>query len=356
MEKRLSRLRKRMTEENLEALLISNPINRRYLTGFTGSAGWVLITGDQQYLISDFRYDLQVKEQAPGFTFVRHAGNPFKDVKELMGKAGVKEVAFEQDDLTFRQFKKLEEALDGIRPVAKSGIVEKLREIKEEEELVLMREAAAIADRAFEAVLKEIRPGRTEKEIDLKLEFLMREMGATSSSFATIVASGPRSALPHGVASDRVLEKGDLVTLDFGALYKGYCSDMTRTVALGKLEPKQKEIYDIVLTAQKKAVDALRPGITGKEGDAAARDVIEEQGYGEYFGHTTGHGLGMEVHELPSLSHRSDTPLEPGMVVTVEPGIYLPETGGVRIEDDVLVTKEGHEVFTSSPKELIIID
>jgi Xaa-Pro aminopeptidase len=203
--------------------------------------------------------------------------------------------------------------------------------------------------------LQEIRPGMTEKEVALRLEVIMREHGATSSSFDTIVASGWRSALPHGVASDKVIEKGDLVTLDFGAYYQGYASDITRTVMMGKPTAKQKEIYQIVLEANKKAIAGVQPGKTGKEVDAIARNYIKEHGYGEYFGHSTGHGLGMEVHEKPLVSTRGEEALVPGMVITIEPGIYIPDLGGVRIEDDLIVTESGYENITNVSKEIIMI-
>ncbi|SDW52883.1 Xaa-Pro aminopeptidase [Marininema mesophilum] len=356
MEQRLIKLREQMVIDGLDAVFLSNPISRLYLTGFTGSAGWVLITRDAQFLISDFRYVGQAMEEAPSFTFIKHEGQPFRDVKDILGKTNVKEIAFEQDHLTFQQYDKLASVLEGFVLLPKSGLIEKLREVKDDEEVALIREAAAIADRAFLSILEEVRPGLTESAIDLRLEILMREQGATSSSFETIVASGPRSALPHGRASDRVLQKGDLVTLDFGALYKGYCSDMTRTFMIGTPSSLQKEIYQIVLVAEQKAVAAIRPGIPGKEVDEVARNWITKHGYGERFGHSTGHGVGLEVHEGPNLSFRGETKLAPGMVVTVEPGIYLPDVGGVRIEDDVLVTEEGYEVLTPSSKELIIID
>ncbi|MDR6224670.1 M24 family metallopeptidase [Desmospora profundinema] len=356
MTTRLERLRKWLSKRNLEALLVTHPVNRRYLTGFTGSSGWVLVTGDRQVLISDFRYTEQGKEESPHFSFVDHGGNLLKEVARLCREAGVSTLAFEEAHLTVRVHRQLMEALEGVelRPVVQ--VVEELRQIKSEDEVAIIRQAASIVDTAFEKILEKIKPGVTEREIESHLEILMRKQGATSSSFDIIVASGPRSALPHGVASDRVMQRGDLVTLDFGALYQGYCSDMTRTVVLGPPADWQREIYGIVLEAQQKAVAAIRPGITGQEVDTVARDHINANGYGDQFGHSTGHGLGMEVHEAPTLSIRGKEPLEPGMVVTVEPGIYLPGRGGVRIEDDVCVTENGYEGLTFSPKELIILD
>ncbi|SEN23693.1 Xaa-Pro aminopeptidase [Lihuaxuella thermophila] len=356
MEQRIARLRKQMHDRGIRAMLVSHPVNRRYITGFTGSAGLALITAEEAVLVTDFRYLTQVKEQAPHLSVSEHKGQIFGAVAEACRKLGIQSLAFEQDHLTYAQHKQLEEALDGIPTQPVSGLVEQLRMIKDEEELAIIRQAARIADQTFEQIVKEIQPGMRETEIAMRLEFIIREMGASSSSFDIIVASGKRSALPHGTASDKRLEKGDLVTLDFGAYYKGYASDITRTIVLGKPSEKQKEIYDIVLEAGKLAISAIRPGITGREADAAARDYIARHGYGGYFGHGTGHGLGLEVHEAPRLSPQGDTPLAPGMVVTVEPGIYLPDFGGVRIEDDVLVTEAGGEVLTHCTKELIIID
>jgi Xaa-Pro aminopeptidase len=355
MKRRIQRLREEMAAKGVEALLISHPVNRRYMTGFTGTAGVALLTGKEALFITDFRYVVQVKEQCPDWTLVRQEGDIFADVAACCKKLGIQQLAFEQDHLTYAQVAKLKEQLDSIRLVPVSGLIEKLRLVKEPEELLLIKEAAKIADRAFEQILQEIRPGMTEKEVALRLEVIMREHGATSSSFDTIVASGWRSALPHGVASDKVIEKGDLVTLDFGAYYQGYASDITRTVMMGKPTAKQKEIYQIVLEANKKAIAGVQPGKTGKEVDAIARNYIKEHGYGEYFGHSTGHGLGMEVHEKPLVSTRGEEALVPGMVITIEPGIYIPDLGGVRIEDDLIVTESGYENITNVSKEIIMI-
>ncbi|SMP28574.1 Xaa-Pro aminopeptidase [Laceyella tengchongensis] len=355
LEKHLLKLRQKLQERGIEALLISHPVNRRYLTGFTGSAGVVLITATEQLLLTDFRYVIQAQEQAPHMTLVQHQG-VYHTVGEQCRKLGIKVLSFEQDHLTFAEFLQLKEAVGDIKLQPTSGIVNELRMVKDADELAVMREAARIADQAFSKILSDIKPGVRENEISFKLEFYMRELGATSSSFDMIVASGKRSALPHGVASDKVLELGDLVTLDFGAFYQGYASDITRTVMLGRPSEKQKEIYDIVLEACNRTIAALRPGMTGKEADAVARDYISAHGYGDFFGHSTGHGLGMEVHELPMLSSRGDVVLQPNMVVTVEPGIYLPEVGGVRIEDDVVITETGCEALNQSSKDWIVIE
>ncbi len=355
MEARLNALRAKLRERQLDAILISHPSNRRYITGFTGSSGFALVTLQEAILLTDFRYIKQAEEQSPHFKIVRHSRRVFDTLRETCRELGLSSLAFEKDHLTYGQVEKLREALDGLSTVPVSGLIESLRMVKDEQELAILRKAVAIVDEVFNRIIQEIRPGLQEREIAIRMETMMRELGASGSAFDIIVASGPRSALPHGVASERVLEKGDLITLDFGAVYQGYCSDLTRTVMLGEPSPKQREIYEIVKEAQQAAVDGIRPGITGREADAIAREKIAAAGYGDYFGHGTGHGIGLDVHESPTVSPFGEQVLAPGMVVTVEPGIYLPEFGGVRIEDDVVVTENGHEVLTQSSKELIIL-
>ncbi|MCA0754530.1 Xaa-Pro peptidase family protein [Paenibacillus sp. N4] len=352
---RVTRLRGLLAERGFEAILIGSGYNRRYISGFTGSSGMVLVTDSDCYLLTDFRYRTQAPEQAPGFKIVEHGANPMQDVKELLAQHKISKLAFEQDHVVYSQFASWTETLAGIALEPASGLVEQLRMIKEEAELQVMQEAAELADKTFRHILNIIRPGVREKDIALEMEVYMRSHGATSSSFDTIVASGERSALPHGVASDRVIRENEFVKLDFGAYYNGYCSDLTRTVVVGKPEDKHREIYDIVLEAQLHALSSIKPGMTGREADALARDVIAKYGYGDLFGHGTGHGLGMEIHEAPRLSKLSDTILTPGMTVTVEPGIYVPGFGGVRIEDDIVITETGIKILTSSPKEFTVL-
>ncbi|MGP1406292.1 M24 family metallopeptidase, partial [Filifactor alocis] len=230
-----------------------------------------------------------------------------------------------------------------------------LRAVKDEEEIDNLRQAAAIADKGFLHVLDIVKPGMTEKELALELEFFMRKQGASGLSFTTIVASGIRSSMPHGVASDKVIEKNDMLTLDFGCMYNGYCSDMTRTFVVGTADERQKELYNIVLETQLKVLEAIKPGARCKEIDALSREIIGGYGYGEFYGHGLGHGVGLEIHELPVLNGTSEFVLEENMVVTDEPGIYLPDFGGVRIEDTVLVTKDGYDLISRSTKEFIEI-
>lgn len=353
MEK-LQKLRSSFEKLGIDALLITSEFNRRYMTGFTGSAGVVLISKDKALFITDFRYVEQASKQCEGFEIVKHTGTIPEEVSEQAKKMGIQKLGFEQDHLTYSAFKAYEKAVK-TELVPISGVIEKLRLIKGESEIKILKVAADIADAAFKHILDFIRPGVTELAVSNELEFFMRKAGAASSSFDIIVASGYRSALPHGVASDKVIEKGDLVTLDFGAYYNGYVSDITRTVAVGEPDEKLKEVYNIVLEAQLRGMEGIKPGMSGKEADALTRGHITEKGYGEYFGHSTGHGIGLEVHEGPALSAKSDIILEPGMLVTVEPGIYIPGLGGVRIEDDTLITKDHNEKLTHSTKELIIL-
>lgn len=349
---KIEQLRSRMEEYNVDAIIISSPYNRRYITGFTGSAGTALITANKAVFITDFRYTEQASAQASDFDIVEHKGGIAKEVSKLVSENNVKRLGFEKDYTTYSEYLSYEKSFSAeLVPVTRW--IEELRMIKTPDELEVMKKAAKIADDAFAHIQDYIKPGVPEIEISNELEFFMRRQGATSSSFDTIVASGIRSALPHGVASDKKIESGELVTLDYGALYNGYCSDITRTVAVGEISVELKEIYDIVLEANLRGVKGTRPGITGKEADSLTRDYITEKGYGEQFGHSTGHGLGLEVHEGPGLSFRSDIILKPGMVVTVEPGIYVQGLGGCRIEDDIVITDTGNERLTFAPKELI---
>lgn len=351
---KLENLRKQLKAEQIDALLITNPFNRRYMTGFTGTAGVALISMEAAVFITDFRYTEQAAKEIDGFEIIQHTKTIIEEVAEQAKKMNVKTLGFEKEDVSFGLYELYEKEISATLK-ATSGLIEKLRMVKTADEIAVLKEAAKIADAAFEHILTFIRPGVTELDVSNELEFIMRKRGATSSSFSIIVASGLRSALPHGVATDKVIASGDFVTLDFGALYNGYISDITRTIAVGEPSDELKEIYNVVLEAQELALKEIKPGMTGIEADKIARDYIASKGYGAAFGHSTGHGIGLEVHEGPGLSSKSTTVLEPNMVVTVEPGIYLPEIGGVRIEDDILITEEGNERLTFSTKELLIL-
>ncbi|QFT89757.1 putative peptidase [Bacillus sp. THAF10] len=351
---KLTKLRESFQSAGVDALLVTSAKNRQYLTGFTGSAGLAIISEDRAVFITDFRYTEQAAKQCEGFEIVQHKGGLVEEIANVVKDLGISKLGFEQDHVTFSTYLSYKTGIQAdLVPV--SGVIEKLRLIKSEQEIKILKEATQIADAAFEHILTYIKPGLTELEVSNELEFFMRKQGAKCSSFDIIVASGYRSALPHGVASDKVIEKGEFVTMDFGAHYKGLNSDITRTIAVGEPTDELRTIYNIVLEAQLRGMKGIKAGITGREADALTRDYITEKGYGEYFGHSTGHGLGMEVHEGPSLSTKSDTVLEPGMVVTVEPGIYVAGLGGVRIEDDTVVTETGNETLSFSTKELIIL-
>ncbi|WP_116190995.1 M24 family metallopeptidase [Paenibacillus taihuensis] len=355
-QKRLAGLREKLAGLQADAILVTSAVNRRYISGFTGSSGMLLITAADSWLLTDFRYMTQAPQQAPHFTVVEHGPKWIETVRDLADKAGVRKLAFEQDHVVFSSYSDWNGVLGSIELVPVSGAIEQLRLYKDDAELAVIREACALADETFQHILSFIKPGVSERAVALEMEMYMRSKGATSSSFDTIVASGERSALPHGVASDRIIGNNEFVKLDFGALLKGYCSDLTRTIVVGKPTDKHREIYEIVLEAQMTALAGIKPGMTGREADALARDIITKYGYGDKFGHGTGHGFGMEIHEAPRVSVGGTTVLEPGMTVTVEPGIYLPGFGGVRIEDDIVITENGNSLLTSSPKALFILE
>ncbi|WP_018660652.1 M24 family metallopeptidase [Heyndrickxia acidiproducens] len=351
---KLEKLREKFSETGIDGILITSPYNRRYMSNFTGTTGIVLISEKEAKFITDFRYVEQASKQCEGYEIVQHRIPVEQEIANQVENMGIRKLGFEQDYMSYSQYKQYESLLKAeLVPV--SSLIENLRLIKSEAEIKILKEAADIADAAFKHILDFLKPGVTELEVSNELEFFMRKCGATASSFDTIVASGIRSALPHGVASDKVIEKGDFVTMDYGALYKGYCSDITRTVAVGEPSEKLKEVYNVVLESQLLAADKLKPGMTGVEADAISRDYIASKGYGDAFGHSLGHGIGLEIHEGPNLSMRSKYVLEPGMIVTIEPGIYLPGIGGVRIEDDTLITEDSNELLTHSTKELIIL-
>lgn len=351
---KLDKLRQALQEQQLDALLITNGYNLRYMTGFTGTSGIAIVTQNDAAFITDFRYTEQAAAQVQEFRIVKHTGAIFTEVANQVALMGIQTVGFEKDSMSYGTYELYNKAVNA-QFVPISGLIEKIRLIKTSEEINIIKAACKIADNAFTHILGFIEPGKTELDVSNELEFFMRKQGATSSSFDIIVASGVRSALPHGVATNKVIEKGDFVTLDFGALYNGYISDITRTIAVGQPSDKLVEMYNVVLESQLLAVEKVGPGMTGIEADAVARDYLTSKGYGEAFGHSTGHGIGLEVHEGPGLSFRSDTVLVPNMTVTIEPGVYLPGIGGVRIEDDILITETGNERLTHSTKQLIIL-
>jgi Xaa-Pro aminopeptidase len=357
MNQRVTKLQALLKRNKMEALLVTYRPNCYYISGFTGTSGVLVITPDDSILVTDFRYLSQVREQAPDFTIVEHLGNQmYAKVAEVCRNLGISTLHFESEHLSFAEYDDLFRALDKrVSLTATTNVIEEIRAIKEEIELTYIKEAIHIAEESFHQLLTELAPGMSEKSIALRLEWLMRERGASGVSFDMIVASGIRSSLPHGVASDKPIAVGELVTFDFGCFYQGYASDITRTIAIGSCSTKQREIYEVVRVANEKTIAALFAGMNARDADAVARDFISQAGFEDCFGHGTGHGIGLDIHEFPRLGTSSKDILTPGMVVTVEPGIYLENQFGVRIEDDILITSEGYEVLTSLPKELIIL-
>lgn len=338
-----------------QAYLIISPENRRYLTSFPSSAGYLLITENEAVFLIDSRYIEAAKKAVSGCETVLLTDFS-KQLAEYIEKLSVKTLLLEGESLSVSKAESIKKICGCECDFVKADkAISALRRIKNEDEKQKILAAQAIAEEAFENILGFIKEGVTEQEIALNLDFFMLRNGAEDISFQTIAVSGKNSSMPHGVPSDKKVEKGDFITMDFGAVYDGYHSDMTRTVAVGEVSSKQAEIYETVLRAQKNSLDILKAGITCKAADAAARDVIKNAGYGEFFGHGTGHGVGIEIHEAPTLNPRSEEILRIGDIVTVEPGIYLPDEFGVRIEDMAFITENGCENLTKSPKNLIIL-
>lgn len=344
-----------MESQELDALLITNGQNRRYLSGFGGSAGTLLVTRGAQVLITDFRYWEQAEQQAPDWRLHRLKGRLDEALPELLGEIAPGRVGFEADDMTVATWDKLREAApEGIEWVPTTDLVRGIRMHKSDRELAAIRKAQRIADQAAAELPHMIEPGRTEREVAWALERRLRELGADGLAFDIAMASGPNSAQPHHKSGDRVIGENEMVLVDFGALVDGYHSDMTRTFFTGEPTEEYAKIYNIVLEALERAEAALAPGLGLRASDALARDFIAEQGYGEQFGHSLGHGVGLQIHELPNLSFRAEEEavLAEGQIVTVEPGIYLPGWGGVRIEDLVYVTADGIENLTTTTKDI----
>ncbi|MCI9414868.1 MAG: aminopeptidase P family protein [Clostridiales bacterium] len=347
--------------EQSDAALIVSVDNRRYLTGFRSSAGAVLVLREAAYFLTDFRYIEAAGQRVRGAQCVCYR-RLYESLRELLSRHGAGRLFIEGEGTTLSEGAALAAALPeiGLCETGLDGWLQELRLTKEPEEIARIREAQRLTDEAFAHILTFIRPGRTEREVALELEFHIRRAGAEGASFDFIAVSGANSSLPHGEPGAKELEPGDFLTMDFGAVVDGWHSDMTRTVALaapgGGIAEEQRRVYDTVLRAQEAALSVLRAGLPCVEGDAAARRVIEAAGYGEYFGHATGHGVGVEIHEQPRLSAAAgDAVLQEGTVVTVEPGIYLPGRFGVRIEDMAVITANGCDDLTRSPRELLIL-
>jgi Xaa-Pro aminopeptidase len=349
---RADRLAEAVAQQGLDALLITNLPNLRWATGFTGTNGMAVVGPDVRLFFTDFRYVEQAAEQVPDFDRLRAGRDLLADVAERLGGR----TGFEDQWLSVRAYGRIQEAVgDGVELVGASGVVESLREVKEQYEVEAMRAAAAIADQAYAELAETGIAGRTEKQIAAALEVRMRELGAEDRSFPAIVASGAHGALPHAVPRDLPVERDTLMIVDMGCVVDGYCSDCTRTFATGALGDEAREIYALVSRAQLAGLDAVRAGADCRAVDGAAREVIDAAGHGEHFGHGLGHGVGLEVHEGPRLAQTASGPLRAGNTVSVEPGVYLPGSLGVRIEDLVAVTDDGCDILTGFTKELVAL-
>jgi Xaa-Pro aminopeptidase len=364
---RLTRLREKMAEAKIDGFIVGAPVedifhthaaNRRYLSGFTGSTGWLIVTADHAFVIVDFRYVEQAEKECPGFTVFRAVGGIDKWFAQLASEARLagKRIGFEPGEITVASFQALKKAAESMpepeRPKILSAppLVTEMRAIKEKEEVDALQRAVDVGDAAFSSVAERIEPGWTEKQVALDIEMEAKRLGAESLSFPTIVAAGPHGAMPHAQPRDHAIADGDGVVIDMGVIVDGYCSDLTRTIVVGKPSAKFREVYDIVLTAQRTAEELLRSGMSGEEAHMLAHNVIAQAGYGENFGHGLGHGVGLLIHEAPRLARLAKDELKDGMVVTVEPGIYITGWGGVRIEDMAVIEGGKARVMTTAPK------
>jgi Xaa-Pro aminopeptidase len=354
-ERRLHEIRKLLETSRLDALLVSHLPHVRYLTGFSGSNGLCVVTPRKQYFLTDNRYREQSRDEIDGFEIVVTSDTLFSAARKRGMISGRKRIGFESAHLTVSMLQNLKVLFPAAVFVSKRSVIETIAAVKEESEIEMIKRAASITDKVFSKVLRALRAGVKELDIAAEISYWHLRFGADGDAFESIVASGPRGALPHGRATEKTIRRGEFVTMDFGCTYKGYKSDLTRTVAIGKPSERAKNIYQIVLDAQRKAIDGVRPGIAARRLDRMARSHIRLKGYGKYFSHSLGHGLGIEIHEPLRLSAKSKDVIESGNVFTIEPGIYIKGFGGVRIEDDVVVRDTGCEVITHSPKELMIV-
>ncbi len=354
-EARLHALRSFLKKENCDGIVLTKSTNILYFSGFRGDDTTLFITSNSNYLVTDSRYTEQAEKEAPDFEIIEQKQGLLRKTGELISSSHVKEIAFEGESMTYSAHGQLMQYLSGVS-LKKSVSVDFLREIKDNSEITLIKKACAIADAAFANILTFIRPGIREIEVAAQIEHIMRKEGADGTSFDTIVASGLRGSMPHGTATEKTIAPGEFVTMDFGAKYQGYCSDITRTICVGRATERQRNIYEAVLATQEKVLEEIGPGKSGKELDAVARKTLETFQLEKYFTHGLGHSLGLEIHEEPRLSKYSKCEaLQPGMFVTDEPGVYIPGWGGLRIEDTVLVTQEGSAPLTLSRKDLIEI-
>ncbi len=353
MKKRIKKLIEQFDLLGIDCFFTTDSKSLRYLTGFTGSNGLCFISEDERYFITDFRYKEQVKNEVQDFEVIiesEYLLDALKSKKLIQNrKAG-----FEAQRITFYDYQKLLEFIPSELLIPGDEIIEKMMRVKDSEEVENLKKAAEIADRIYNDIISMIKPGIEEIEISAEISYRVKRYGGEKDAFDPIILSGYKSALPHGKPDKKKFKNREFILFDFGCVYNGYHSDITRTIFLGKPDRKANEIYSTVLEAQKKALEFVKEGITCSKLDSVARDFIEEKGFGEYFGHSLGHGLGLEIHEPPKISQTNSEPLISGNIITIEPGIYIPEFGGVRIEDDIIVTSNGCEVLTKSPKKMAI--
>ena len=352
--KRIENLQKSIMEKGYDVFLIYNRANTLYFTGFNGSSSYTLITNNINYFITDFRYIEYATNNIQGFKIIRQSNNIFEDVRKIVEKENIKKIAIESN-LPLNLFQKLKKILPKSQLISAGDLIESQRLIKDESEIENIQKAASIADKVLRKIKTLLKIGITEKETIRQIRWIADELGSEEDSFPPIVASGNNSSLPHHKPSNKKIQNGDPIILDLGCVIKGYHSDMTRTVFIDKVSKKMEKVYQIVLQAQESALKEVKAGKKCSEIDKVARDIISSYGYGKYFGHGLGHGVGLEIQEAPVLNNTSKYVLKEGMIVTIEPGIYISGLGGVRIEDLVLVTKEGVKILSQSPKRLELI-
>lgn len=352
MKDRIEKLRLELVNKKIDCLFITDNLNRRYLSGFTGSAGSLLITNKNNYLITDFRYIEQADKETSGFKIIESM-NTNTTLLDILKKEKIKKIGIESNNITLTNFRNIKNKLKEFRIVPTSNIVERLRQIKDDEEIIYIKKAMEITIKSLNSVLDIVKPDIREKDIVVELEYQMKKNGAEKSSFDLIVASGKNSSMPHAKTSEKKLKNKELILFDIGASVNGYNSDLTRVFCLGIMSRKQKGIYDIVYRARENSISKVKSNIETRVIDSASRNLIEKSGFGKNFRHGTGHGVGLAIHEMPQINLKKGEYLKEAMVTTIEPGIYIPDWGGIRIEDMVIVRKNGCELISKSSDKLI---
>lgn len=355
---RIERLMEELKKEKIGGMFLVTDANIRYLTGFTGSDSYVIITGNNKYFITDGRYVEQAEKECPGFKVINWrqiSKRISRAIGEIIKDSKVQSLGFEKNHMTFEFYTNLAEEVEELQLIPTKGVVESIRYVKDDEEIQKIKKACEISENALGKTLEFIKPGVTEKEIAAELEYRIKKQGADGVGFDTILISGKRTSLLHGNPSNKKIEYGDFITIDFGAKYDGYICDMTRTVVVGRADEEQKKVYEMIKEALQYATDSIKANISSMIPLKRAKGIVEESGYLDHYYPNLGHGVGLILHEEPFMGPAAEYILEENCVITVEPGIYIPDWGGVRIEDMVLVTKEGVEILTKSPKELMIL-